>query len=338
MKTLFLPAPRSALSPHYSSLWPITHHSLPITREMHIANAPCSWGSLEFDGLDGEAIGYGQMLDELAATGYTGTELGDWGYMPTSPAALRAEMQSRSLAMLGAFVPVALRDAAAHADGEARALRVARLLAATAGSTEPVVVLADDNGSDPVRTRNAGRVMSDMGLSDSDWTTFAAGVERIARAVRDETGLGLVFHHHGGGYVETPDEIARLLSLTDPDLVGLVFDTGHYAYGAGEEGCAAVTAGFDRFADRIRHVHFKDCDPAVAQQARTEGLDYFEAVRRGVFCELGQGCVDFSAIKDRLQARHYDGWIVVEQDVLPGMGTPRESARRNRDYLHTIGL
>jgi inosose dehydratase len=29
---------------------------------------------------------------------------------------------------------------------------------------------------------------------------------------------------------------------------------------------------------------------------------------------------------------------VVEQDVLPGMGRPKESARRNREYLTGIGL
>lgn len=301
-----------------------------------VANAPCSWGSLEFDGLEGEAVGYGRMLDELAATGYTGTELGDWGYMPTDPTDLRAELRRRSLAMVGAFVPVALKNAAAHADGEARALRVARLVAAAEGTTEPVVVLADDNGADPVRTKNAGRVTPEMGLSDAEWATFAAGAERIARAVRDETGLGLAFHHHGAGYVETPDEIARLLDLTDPALVGLVFDTGHYAYGAG--GCDGIAAGFDRFAERIRHVHFKDCEPEIAQQARDEGLDYFEAVRCGVFCELGRGCVDFPSVLAGLRERAYGGWIVVEQDVLPGMGTPRESARRNRDFLLQIGL
>jgi len=71
--------------------------------EFRVGNAPCSWGSLEFEGTKGEAIGYSQMLDELAATGYTGTELGDWGYMPTDPAQLRDELERRGLVMLGAF-------------------------------------------------------------------------------------------------------------------------------------------------------------------------------------------------------------------------------------------
>jgi inosose dehydratase len=49
-----------------------------------IANAPCSWGAFEFD-LKGEAPDYIQVLNEIAETGYAGTELGDWGFMPTDP-------------------------------------------------------------------------------------------------------------------------------------------------------------------------------------------------------------------------------------------------------------
>src|SRR5690606_20594865 len=124
---------------------------------------------------------------------------------------------------------------------------------------------------------------------------------RIARAIRDETGLRTVFHHHCGGYVETPDEIGRLLDMTDPELVGLVFDTGHYAFGAG--GCEALMAALDRYRSRIWYVHFKDCDPDVLHRAQAGNWDYFESVRQGVFCELGKGCVDFPAVTDWLR-RH----------------------------------
>jgi inosose dehydratase len=85
-------------------------------------------------------------------------------------------------------------------------------------------------------------------------------------------------------------------------------------------------------------VHFKDCHPEIANRARIEGWDYFEAVRHGIFCELGEGYVDFPAVIASLRDSGYCGWIVVEQDILPGMGTPRESALRNRDYLKTIGI
>jgi inosose dehydratase len=306
------------------------------------ANAPCSWGALEFAGLSGEKITYERMLDELRDSGYVGTELGDWGFMPTELVALREELDKRNLAMVGAFVPVALKDPQEHAGGEAHALKVARLLAAVAedrrSGPRPFVILADANGTDPTRTQHAGRVRAEMGLSLSEWETFARGAERIARSVRAETGLPTAFHHHCAGYVETPKEIARFLDLTDPNLLGLVFDTGHYLYGTGASDGALVLEGLARFSKRILHVHFKDCQPEIAHQARTEGWNYFMAVQHGVFCELGKGSVPFRAVVEHLRGQNYQGWIVVEQDVLPGMGTPKESAQRNRAYLRTIGL
>ena len=310
--------------------------------DIRIGNAPCSWGALEFEDLEGEEIPYGQMLDELCDTGYAGTELGDLGYMPTEPVALRQELERRNLAMVGAFVPVALKDPDAHARGEAQALKVAQLLAGVmdsgSGKPAPLVILADDNGTDPVRTQHAGRVIPQMGLSAAEWDTFARGAERIARTVRKETGLQTAFHHHCAGYVETPEEIARFLDMTDPDLLGLVFDTGHFLYGTGSNDGLRVDDGLKRFGERIRHVHFKDCQPQVAQEARNTGWDYFTALRHGVFCELGKGNVPFAAVADWLRKHNYRGWIVVEQDILPGMGSPKASAQRNRDYLRTIGL
>ena len=320
---------------------------------IQIANAPCSWGALEFDGMRSQPIGYAQMLDELVETGYAGTELGDWGFMPTDPEALRAEMAQRDLTMLGAFVPVALRDASAHAAGVEHALKVARLLAGanpaerrlspaegrpSRAENYPFIVLADANATMPERTEYAGRVSEELGLSESDWRTFCAGAERVARAVRDETGLRTVFHHHCAGYVETPSEIARLLDGTDPELVGLALDTGHFAYGAGPAGCKQLVEALDRLGNRIWHVHFKDLDAHVAERARRTGWNYFTALRHGVFCELGRGCVDFRAVLDWLKEHEYEGWIVVEQDVLPGMGIPRESAERNRQFLRSLGV
>src|SRR5580700_9475425 len=110
-------------------------------KKLLVGNAPCSWGTLEFEEAKGEQIPSGRMLDELAEAGYTGTELGDWGYMPTDPAALRAELDRRDLVMLGAFVPVALKHPAAHAPGVANAVKTARLLAAVAGTPPPYLVL-----------------------------------------------------------------------------------------------------------------------------------------------------------------------------------------------------
>ena len=305
--------------------------------DIRLANAPCSWGTLEFKGIAGKQIAYSQMLDELRATGYTGTELGNWGYMPTDAAALRSELESRKLSLRGAYVPVALADSTAHAEGADRAVRTALLLAAAGDADDPaVLVLADANGTDPARTKHAGRINPDMGLAPSAWDVFVRGAVAVARAVASATGLRTVFHHHCAGFVETPAEIAQFLSRTDPKDIGLVFDTGHYAFGAGSS--RRVSEGLRRFGDRITYVHFKDCHDGIATESRRQGRGYFESIAQGVFCELGQGGVDFAATLQWLRQRQYQGWIVVEQDVLPGMGSPKESAARNRAFLRTIGL
>jgi len=295
-----------------------------------IANAPCSWGVLEFD-LDGESAGFEQVLDEMQATGYEGTELGDWDFMPTDPVALKDKLDARKLELLAAFVPVDLSAPEVHASGAEVAVRTAKLLAAVAKN--PFIVLADENGKNTTRTQHAGRIKPEHGLTDEQWETFAQGAERVARDVYDQTGVRTVFHHHCAGFVETPAEVEKLLSMTDPDVLGLCFDAGHYMFGGGDP-----VAGLRKHADRIWHVHFKDCHPEIAAQARTESWDYFESVRKGIFCELGLGAVDFPALKAILNELNYDGWIVVEQDVLPGMGNPKDSAQRNRDYLESIGF
>lgn len=304
-------------------------------RKLLVGNAPCSWGTLENQD-QSKVVPFGQMLNELVETGYTGTELGDWGYMPTDPEALREELEKRGdVVMLGAFVPVALKHTAAHGEGRERAVKTARLIAAVATTQEPYLVLSDDNGTEPVRTQRAGNIRAEDGLSKDEWRIFAKGADEIAKAVFDETGLRTVFHHHCAGYIETPEEIELLLEMTDPERLGLVFDTGHYLHGTGRED-ADIVAALDRFADRIWYVHLKDLDPAVARRSRAEGWDYFTAMRHGLYPELGKGCVDFPAVLRWLAKRDYDGYVLVEQDVLPGMGTPKESAARNREYIRSI--
>jgi len=123
------------------------------------------------------------------------------------------------------------------------------------------------------------------------------------------------------------------MELTDRSLVGLVLDMGHYMFGGGDP-----LSALRKFSERIWHIHFKDCLPDVALKSRTEGWDYFKSVENGVFCELGKGSVDFPSIVKELRTQDYSGWIVVEQDVLPGMGNPKMCARRNREYIKSLGL
>ena len=297
---------------------------------LRVANAPCSWGVIE--NIEGERYDYVRVLNEIEASGYAGTELGDWGFMPTDPAQLREELARRSLALLASWVSVYLHDAARHQESANDCVRTAKLLAAVGGS-DCKIVLGNDPYSDPVRTRNAGRITPEMSLDEAGWGVFARGADTVARRVMDETGLRTVFHHHIGTWVETPAETARLMEMTDSETLGLVFDTGHWAFGGGDP-----LADIEAFTDRIWLVHFKDHDPDVAAQSRQYGWDGPASVGQGIFPELGRGDVDFPGVLRKLEAIAYDGWIVVEQDVLPGLGTPLESATRNRNYLRKIGL
>ena len=296
-----------------------------------VANTPGSWGTREFD-LDEGSPGYVQVLSEMKETGYEGTELGDWGFLPTIPMELRKVMQDYDLQLLGAFVPIELSDPEAHDQGIETALKTAGLIY-DAGYEDAFIVLSDANGTVTERTNNAGRISPEMGLSEESWTIFATGAEKVAKSVRSNFGLRTVFHHHCAGYVETPREVAKLMELTDPSLLGLCLDMGHYAFGGGDP-----VKVLTEYYDRIWHIHFKDYDQKVDWRSASEDFDYFKSVEEGVFCELGKGNVDFKSIVNILIEKGYKGWIVVEQDMLRGMGSPKKSALKNRNFIRELGL
>src|SRR5688500_16224280 len=136
---------------------------------IRVANAPCSWGVLEFDSSTRSAP-FAQVLDEIRATGYAGTELGDWGFLPTDPQRLRAELAARELSLVGAFVPVALANRDTHAAGVDTAVRTARLMR-DADAPDSFIVLSDNNGAVPVREQHAGRIPASLSLTPAEWRT-----------------------------------------------------------------------------------------------------------------------------------------------------------------------
>jgi inosose dehydratase len=292
-----------------------------------MGSAPVSWGVLEIEGWSTNPP-FGKVLDEIVQAGYSGTELGPYGFLPTDAQALAQELRSRNLALAGAFVPLALFRPEAHEAGLQEAIKTADLLAA-AGA--PVIVLADEMSER--RMAVAGRVDPERdGQSAAAWETAAKLVTRAAREAK-QRGLRAVFHHHAATYVETPEEIDRLLSLIDANLLGLCLDTGHYYYGGGDPGAFA-----ERQGARIWHVHWKDVNAAVLEAARRNRTGYLDAVRQGVFCELGQGAIDFTRVIRALEHAGYEGWGIFEQDVDPAQPgfNPPASAARSREYLRTV--
>ncbi len=260
---------------------------------------------------------FDQMLDEMALAGYEGTEI-SYNF-PDDSALLRAELQRRELRPASTFHAVNLRDRENHAAALQSSLRVARRLLDLGAD---VLILSDY--ATPHRMQIAGRVKRADMLDEPSWHAMADGLHRIAGALA-ELNVHAVFHPHVGTYVETMDEIARLCELTDPDLIALCPDTGHLAYAG-----ADPNRVFYEYRDRVGYVHLKDVDPQVLEQVRREQIGFTDAVRMGMFVELGTGMVAVPEIVDSLRDAGYSGWIVVEQDAPK---EPLASAKANRRYL-----
>jgi len=292
-----------------------------------VGNAPVSWGVMEVAGW-GEQVPYGIVLDEIAEAGYAGTELGPYGYFPTEPNELAAELSARGLQLVASFVPIPLAHSQRHDAGYQEAMKVAQLLAQTGA---PLIVLADEMSE--ARMAVSGRVdeLRD-GMNEQQWDGAAQILGRISEEC-SELGLSAVFHHHAGTFVETPNEVERLCESTDPDLLGLCLDTGHYFFGGGNPVEAVRLYG-----DRIRHLHLKDVQLPILEAARRDGLGFLEAVRRGVFCELGEGAVDLNTVIQEMSTGGYSDWAIVEQDVDTRSASvkPFESAVRSRQYLRSV--
>ncbi len=292
-----------------------------------VGNAPVSWGVMEVAGW-GEQVPYGKVLDEIAEAGYVGTELGPYGYFPTDPNELTSELSARGLQLVASFLPMPLAHPHRHEAGYQEAMTVAELLAQAGAG---LIVLADEMSE--ARMTVSGRVDETRdGMSEAQWDGAAKILQRTAESCR-KLGLSAVFHHHAGTFIETPKEIARLCESTDPELLGLCLDTGHYFFGGGDPVDAVRSYGA-----RIRHLHLKDVRLPILEAARREGLGFLAAVRRGVFCELGDGAVDLKNVIGDMSDRGYSDWAIVEQDVDTRSAdvNPLESAIRSRQYLRNV--
>lgn len=296
---------------------------------INIATGPVSWGVLLKD--TPNVPPWPQVLDEMQLAGYTGTELGPYGYLPLDTARLRDELGKRGLTLCSAFTIVNLVDPQARAQEYEEAIITARFLSQMGCEW---IVLSDGLFVVENRSRRAGRIRPEDGLGVEQWKQFIANTNAFARRMRDEFNLKTVYHPHVGAWVESRDEIERFLADTDPELVGFCLDTAHTTYGGHDPVEIARSWG-----SRIRYLHIKECDKPTLQTVLAREGNYFDAVTSGVFPELGKGSVDFPGLLEVLRRLDFNGWAVVEQDILPDTGADAlASAKANREYLRKIGM
>ena len=292
------------------------------------ASAPDSWGVLDYPGPSWEQS-YEKMLDETVESGYAGTELGPYGFFPTDPKILRPQLEKRKLKLLASFVPVKMTDPAAGQAVIERIRKVGHLLAAVKA---PFLVMADDQSHE--RNAFSGRAY-DPGcptLSAEQWKHIGKIVAE-AEKVAGEFGLDLVFHPHVATYVETPEECELFFDATSHSNVGLCLDTGHCVYGHGDSVKEA-----EKYKDKLRFVHIKDCNVKVLLEARKNEWTFEEAIEHKVFTIIGKGDIDFPAFFRTLLKNGYSGWSVVEQDVKFGATEipPKTSIAASLKYLNGV--
>ena len=301
-----------------------------------VANAPVSYGAFEITiGHDPNVPDGTSVLDQVAAAGYAGIDLGPVGYLGTGTR-LGERLAERGLGLAGGYLelPYADHDALERSIGELDALL------STFDAVRPYLpgppprpTLAD-SGS-PQRRSRPGRAAAQRsaGLDAEGWRKFSAGLARAVGRCRDR-GYEPTFHPETGTYVEAPWEIAEVLDRTD---IGLCLETGHMMLGGGDP-----VAMLREWGSRINHVHLKDAVLTVMAGIVADDAPVTDIWSREAFCELGRGDLDTGAILDGLRGISFSGWLVVEQDILPRsaerFARAADEQRRNRAFLAERGL
>jgi inosose dehydratase len=268
---------------------------------------------------------YEQILDDIQALGLKGTEMGR--KYPTDIAVLKQELNKRGIGLVSQWKSVLFSDPA-YRDEELKAYRKHAQFLKEMGST--VISTAEVGGSlhfDPRRSPNEKEVLR---LDEAGWQSLAEGLN-LAGAIAQEYGLKLTYHHHGGTVVESPEEIEKLMELTDPSLVYLLFDTGHAYYG----GADPLTV-LRKHEKRIAYIHLKDIRQAVLEEARAEKVDFVTCIRKGVFTVPGDGCIDFAPIFEELLSQGYAGWAMLEGEQDPAAHNPYEYAKQALQHIESL--
>ena len=299
-----------------------------LSEQLQFACAPVSWGVQDDLGPAWEQP-YEYVLGEIVSAGYTGTELGPYGYFPTESRILNGTLKRLGLKLLSSFVPVPITDLSRTAHVVEHVRKVGALLSALGAE---LLVLADCQT--PERREIAGRVPIDgsKSLSPSQWKHVGSVIQEVVRAA-EEFGLSLVFHPHVATFVETPSEVECLFDALAGGPVGLCLDTGHCVYGGGDPVDEAR-----KYRSQLRYVHIKDINAHVLGEARRSHLNFEQAVGAGVFSSIGDGCIDFRSFFKLLDESNYVGWAVVEQDVIYGKTAvpPVESMSASLGYISKV--
>ena len=294
------------------------------SKKVKLGIAPIAWTNDDMPDLGAENT-FEQCVSEMALAGFTGCEIGN--KYPKDAVILKKALELRGMEICNAWFSTFLTTKP-YEETERDFIRHISFLKEMGAK---VVGVSEQGHSIQGTTLSIFR--DKYVMNDEEWEKLCTGLNRLGRVAKD-MGIALCFHHHMGTVVQTAAEIDRLMENTDPEVFGLLFDSGHLAYG-GEDYMAVLK----KYADRVRHVHLKDIRPDVIAEVKAENLSFLNGVRMGTFTVPGDGVIDFKPIFDVLEETGYEGYVLVEAEQDPAKANPLEYAIKARKYIReTAGL
>ncbi len=283
--------------------------------------APIGWCNDDMPELGAENT-FQQIVSEMALAGFTGCEIGN--KYPSDPVELKKALDLRGMRIASRWYSSFLLTRPIEEEEKDFIANLEFLKAVGANRINVSEQSYSIQGKldTPVLTGSHKYVMN-----DEEWERFAKGLNHLGKIAVDN-GFKLCFHHHMGTVVQTSEETDRMMQMTDPELVFLCYDTGHFTF-AGEDPLAMLK----KYVDRVGHVHLKDMRLPVVQKVREEGWSFLKAVREGAFTVPGDGDVDFDPIFKVLSEGGYEGWLLVEAEQDPAKANPLEYAIKGRTYI-----
>lgn len=282
--------------------------------------APIAWTNDDLPDLGGENT-FEQCVSEMALAGFRGSEVGN--KYPKDPEVLEKALKLRGVEICNAWFSTFLISRPyeeVEREFEKHVAFLSRMGAKVVGVSE--------QSCSTQGIQNQPVFEGKHEMDDQEWDLLCEGLNRLGKLSLEKYGVALCFHHHMGTVVQSAAETARLMDGTDPALVGLLLDTGHFVY-CGEDPLETA----QRYFERIRHVHLKDIRPDVVARVKAERLSFLDGVRAGAFTIPGDGCIDFEPVFRLLEDGGYKGYMVVEAEQDPAKANPLEYAVRARKYI-----
>ena len=293
---------------------------------VRIANAPCSWG-VEFADAPNNPP-WEQVVKEIHQAGYSGMELGPLGYLPEDAAVLHDVLSVRQLQIVAGTLFQHFHNPDKHAAIIEFTRRNCALLSQL--NAEYMVVISHVTSP---RTEQAGQKKTATRLDAKGWGQLIYTIDKCAEICLDHN-ITPTLHPHTGSYIEYEDELTKAMEDLSTDNIKLCVDTGHCFY-AGMDPASVIR----NYAGRVAYVHMKDITPNTYEEVINNGIDFYSAVKKGVFCPIGQGAVNFKDVKTALYEVGFDGWVTIEQDIDPLSGNgPLQYAIDSRQYVTDLFL